>query len=145
MAIEIVLRIILQRPTPGVTYGLQKGAGSNYDTIQKQTSNSSDLIFQFNVEAKHADNGNIVLLGPFTQGTPQARFVYIDIGTYAGQKDSQWSRRLKVPLTGIDGKLLDTLSSNQLLQCEVLGAGKDGSPNCATVKPFSGWKVSSLQ
>jgi Family of unknown function (DUF5990) len=141
MTIELPLRIILQEPTPGVVYGLQKGRGSNYETIQKQTSDSNDLIFQFNAEAKHSDNGEIILHGPFTQGTPQDRFVYIDIGTYAGQKDSLWSRRLKVPLGGINSKLLDTLSANKILQCKIPGGGKDGSPNCATVRPFSGWKA----
>src|ERR1700752_2336416 len=112
MVIEVPLRIILQEPTPGVVYGLQKGRGSNYETVQKQVFDASDLIFDFTVEVKHGDNGNIILHGPFSQGTPQDRFVYIDIGTYAGQKDSQWGRRLKIPLAGIDAKLLDTLSSN---------------------------------
>jgi len=145
MAAELSLRIILQAPTPGVVYGLQKGKGSNYETVQKQVSDSNDLIFDFTVEAKHGDNGKIILHGPFTQGTPQDRFVYIDIGTYAGQKDSQWSRRLKIPLAGIETKLLDTPSSNQILQCKIPGAGKDGTPNCATVKPFGGWEASSSQ
>jgi len=145
MAAEVTLRIILQAPPPGVVYGLQKGKGANYETVQKQTSDASDLIFEFTVEAKHGDNGKLILHGPFTQGTPQDRFVYIDIGTYAGQKNSQWGRRLKIPLAGIDTKLLDNLSSNQIVQCRVPGAGKDGTPNCATVKPFSGWKASALQ
>ena len=143
MTNKVTLRIILQGPTPGVVYGLQKGKGSNYETVLKQTSDSTDLIFQFNVEAKHGDNGKIILLGPFAQGTPQDRFVYIDIGTYAGQKGSPWSRRLKIPLSGINAELVNTLSENTILWCKIPGTGKDGGPNCATVKPFSGWKVTS--
>ena len=138
---EVTLRIIVQDPTPGVVYGLQKGKGSNYETVQKQTADATDLVFQFTVEAKQEDKGNINLLGPFTQGTPHDRFVYIDIGTYAGQKDSQWSRRLKIPLSGINAGVLNTLSQKNILLCKVPGSGKDGSPNCATIKPFSGWKV----
>ena len=135
----------MQEPTPGVVYGLQKGRGSKYETVQKQVSGSNDLIFEFNVDSKHGDDGKIVLHGPFTQGTPKDRFIYIDIGTYAGQKESHWSRRLKIPLAGINTKLLDDLSANKILLCKVPGAGKDGSPNCATVKPFNGWAVTSLQ
>lgn len=137
---EITFKIILQSPTTGVVYGLQKGKGSNYETIQKQTSDSNDLVFQFTLEVKHSDKGSIILSGPFAQGTPQDRFVYIDIGTYAGQQNTPWSRRLKIPLSGIDAALLNTLSEKDILVCKVPGAGKDGSPNCATVKPFSGWK-----
>lgn len=37
-------------------------------------------------------------LGPFAQGPPAARFVYVDVGTYAGQKNTPWARRMKVPL-----------------------------------------------
>jgi hypothetical protein len=143
MTRAINFRIILQAPTPGVVYGLQKGKGSTYETVQKQVSNSSDLIFQFNVEAKQDDDDSPIFLGPYTQGTPQDRFVYIDIGTYAGQKDSKWSRRLKIPLSGISARTLKTLSENDILECKVPGSEKNGSPNCATVKPFSGWKLTS--
>jgi len=141
MSKSIILRIILQAPTPGVMYGLQNGKGSNYETIQKQVSDSNDLIFQFSVEVKQDDDGNIIFLGPYTQGTPRDRFVYLDIGTYAGQKDSPWSRRLKIPLTGISAETVNALSVKNILECKVPGTGKDGGPNCATVKPFDGWKL----
>jgi hypothetical protein len=143
MTKEITLRIIVRGPTAGVMYGLQKGKGATYETLQKQIADSSDLIFQFTVEVKPGENGQFILLGPFTQGTPRDRFVYLDIGTCAGQKDSPWTRRLKIPLSGIDAELLNTLSEKNVLFCEIPGAGKDGSPNCATVKPFSGWKVAN--
>jgi hypothetical protein len=67
--------------------------------------------------------------------------VYIDIGTYAGQVETIWSRRLKVPLTGITWNDIDSVSKDSLLQAIVPGTGKDGSPNCATVKPFGGWHL----
>jgi hypothetical protein len=76
--------------------------------------------------------------GPFVQGPPQQRFVYVDIGTYAGQADSRWSRRLKIPLEGIPAK---TIPTGGVLEARVPGTGRDGGPNCATVKDFDGWKV----
>jgi hypothetical protein len=73
------------------------------------------------------------------------RFIYIDIGTAAGQADI-WSRRLKIPLTGITWSVIDQVnaSSKAVLETHVPGTGKDGSPNCATVKPFDGWRVKML-
>jgi hypothetical protein len=141
MIMDLTLRIVLQHSTPGVVYGLQKGKGSNYEPIQKQTSNSTDLIFEFTVQVKDGEDGNLVFLGPFTQGTPQERFVYIDIGTYAGQTDTPWSRRLKIPLFGITKELIGKLSDGKTLTTKVPGSGRDGSPGCATVKPFDGWKI----
>ncbi len=138
---DLFLRIVLQNPPPGVVYGLQKGKGSNYETIQKQTSNSADLIFDFTVDAKTGEDGKLVFLGPFAQGTPQDRFIYIDIGSCAGQTDTPWSRRLKIPLFGITKELIEQLPDGKALTTNVPGRGKDGSPNCATVKPFEGWKI----
>ncbi|HYJ85907.1 MAG TPA: DUF5990 family protein [Pyrinomonadaceae bacterium] len=68
-------------------------------------------------------------------------FVYIDIGTYAGQKETGWSRRLKVPLRGITWDMIDGAMAAGQLETRVPGTGKDGSPSCATVKPFPGWKL----
>src|SRR5258708_7459086 len=48
---ELTLRIVLERPPKGVDFGLQKGRGSAYETVQKQRSKGSDLVFAFIVEA----------------------------------------------------------------------------------------------
>jgi hypothetical protein len=34
MARELTLRIIIEQPPPGVDFGLQKGSGSVYETVQ---------------------------------------------------------------------------------------------------------------
>lgn len=31
--------------------------------------------------------------------------------------------------------------SNKILEARVAGTGRDNEPNCATVKPFSGWHI----
>jgi hypothetical protein len=126
----MMLRIVLERPPEGVDFGLQKGRGSAYETVQKQRSEGKDLVFEFAVGP--------AFVGPFVQGPPSGRFVYIDIGTYAGQTDSCWSRRLKVPLSGIT---VDMIGSQRVLEVRVPGTGKDGGPNCATVKLLDGWRA----
>ena len=92
---QVTLRIVVEQPPPGVDYGLQKGRGSNYETVQTQRSKKEDLRFEFNVEVKEGKDGLPNFLGPFSQGPPEERFVYLDIGTYAGQTGTPWSRRLK--------------------------------------------------
>src|SRR5215510_7512439 len=140
---EITLQIILTKPTPNVIFGLQKGSGSNYETVQKQICTSTDLSFEFTVKVKGDKSKDNLpkFCGGFVQGPAANQFVYIDIGTYAGQSDTIWSRRLKIPLSGISWEDIDTLSINSTLQASVPGTGKDGGPNCAMVKPFTGWHL----
>ena len=138
MARELILRIIIEQPPPGVDFGLQKGSGSAYEPVQTQRSQGKDLVFEFQPSIKEGVFDTMAAFaGPFVQGPPRQRFVYIDIGTYAGQADSCWSRRLKVPLEGIRAKFLRT---GGVLETRVPGTGRDGGPACATVKDFDGWR-----
>lgn len=139
---ELTLRIILEAPPPGIDFGLQEGSGNDYKTVQTQRSKTSNLTFTFTVRAKQNTNGEPNFLGPFTQGPVQSRFVYIDIGTYAGQTGTHWARRLKVPLSGITWDVVKkAANSSHALETRVPGTGRDGGPSCATVKPFAGWKL----
>ena len=139
---ELNFRIILESPPAGVDFGLQKGGGNDYEVVQKQRSKTGDLLFEFSARVKEGKDGEPVLLGPFTHGPPHERFAYLDIGTYAGQTDTPWSRRLKIPFRGITWDLVNKASRGaNLLETRVPGTAKDGSPTCATVKPFAGWKV----
>lgn len=137
------LHIILTAPPPDVMFALQKGSGNVYETVQKQISGKDDLSFSFSVQVKGDWSKDALpkLSGSFVQGPANGKFVYINIGTYAGQVGSAWARRLKVPLSGISWKDVDAMKSNALLQAIVPGTGKDGGPNCATVKPFAGWHI----
>ena len=132
---QVTLRIVVTGPPAGVDYGLQKGRGTNYETLQRQHSGGADLSFEFTVGVKVQD-GESDFTGPFVQGPRGQRFVYVDIGTSAGQMNSQWSRRLKVPLTGIEP---NAVAPGAVLEARLPGTGKDGTPACATPKPFNGW------
>lgn len=143
---ELTFRIVLEKPPPGIDFGLQKGSGNKYETIQKQRSGDKDLNFEFTVRIKDTSSVQPIFLGPFVQGTSSDRFIYFDIGTYAGQTNTVWSRRLKVPLAGITRDMINKMmtATNLLLETKVPGTGKDGGPNCATVKPFSGWQLTTF-
>jgi hypothetical protein len=139
---ELKLQIVLEQPPAGVDFGLQEGSRNNYQTVQTQRSRTSDLKFEFSVRVREGNDGTPNFLGPFVQGPPGQRFVYIDIGTYAGQKNTEWSRRLKIPLRDISWKMIEQAqSSSSLIQTRVPGTGRDGGPTCGTVKPFAGWTV----
>ena len=138
---ELKLRIVLEKPTAGVDFGLQKGNGGNYETVQTQRSSGKDLSFEFTVRVKSDRKSSPPnFLGPFVQGPSEQRFVYIDIGTYAGQAETVWSRRLKIPLGSITGEMIEAISVNGSLEAHVRGTGNDGGPACGTARPFAGWK-----
>jgi hypothetical protein len=139
---EVRCRIVLETPPAGVDYGLQKGHGSAFETVQTQRSNGRDLKFEFTAEVRAGTAAD--LRGAFVQGPPGGRFVYIDIGTIAGQTHTPWSRRLKVPLTGMTPDMLRRAAgpNGAVLEARVPGTGRDGTPACASVKDFAGWKVS---
>jgi Family of unknown function (DUF5990) len=140
---ELKLRIILEKPPSGVDFGLQKGRGSDYETVDRQRSGSKDLRFECMVTVSAARGGSgLHLSGPYVQGPSGGKFLYLDIGTYAGQKDSCWSRRLKIPLSGIPSDVLGTAKGPlPVLEARVPGTGRDKGPSCGTVKPFAGWRV----
>jgi hypothetical protein len=138
---EIKMRIVLQKAPAGVVFGLQKGKGNDFETVQKQKFVERDLVFEFPANLKIND-GQVDFSGPYVQGPREGRFVYLDIGTIAGQIDSTWSRRLKIPLGGISPEVAEQLSKDgNLLEAKVPGTAKDGTPTCATVKNFTGWKL----
>jgi len=142
---ELQLRIALLSPPPGVDFGLQKGSGNNYQTVEIQRSGSQDLHFRLTIMLKGDEQKSPQpdFSGSFVQGPVSERFIYFDIGTLAGQTLSPWTRRLKIPLRGITWEMIDQLKANPklFLETSVPGTAKDGGPNCATVKPFEGWVV----
>ena len=143
----ITLRIVLLKPLAGIDFGLQKGSGGKIEPVQIQRSVSADLHFSFEIEIKsnREKNDQPGLAGAFVQGPPANRFVYINIGTYAGQALA-FGGRMKIPLTGITWGIIDELKNDPglILETRVPGTGKNGGPNYATVKPFDGWSVKKL-
>lgn len=142
MSNQLPFRIILEKPTLDVDYGLQEGQGSAYKTIQTKTSDGSSIVFNFSMKYKLADD-EPVFSGAYVHGPSGGRFIYIDIGQMAGQKNSAWSRRIKIPLEGITremaGKVLN--DPGLVIETKLPGEGKDGGPVCGTVRPVNGWKL----
>jgi len=135
-AASITLRIVLEQPPPGVAYAVQKGKGAIYDTILKHSADGGDLTFEFAVEVRgERGKGEPDFGGPLVQGPRGGRFVYLDVGKYAGQATGAWGGRIKVPLTGITWRMTQA----SVLVAHVPGRGRDGGPSFATVRDFEGW------
>jgi hypothetical protein len=144
MNTNLRLQIVLEKPPVGVDFGLQKGSGAQYQTIQTQRSDGQDLRFDLSVQIKGdpQKDEQPVFIGPFAQGTSPGKFIYIDVGQYAGQAGG-WSGRMKIPFTGITWDLATRVmtDSNAYLEARIPGSSKDGSPAFATVKNFKGWEL----
>jgi len=139
---ELLLRITVVRPPPGVQFCLQSGKS---DGVAHAMSTGKDISFDFAVRVTDSGKGSPPrFLGPFTQGPPDGRFVYICCGTLAGQQGSCWTRRAKVPLTGI-ARAQVTAAAKQpggRLEARFDGTAKDGGPSCATVPILGdGWRL----
>lgn len=139
---ELPLRITVVRPPSGVTFCLQRGKGELAPPTQ---ASEEQISFDFTVRiGGNRPDGMPNLLGAFAQGPPASRFVYVNSGTLAGQADSCWTRRAKVPLTSISWELIEQALStpDAVLEARIAGTGRDGGPACATVPILDGgWKV----
>jgi len=139
---QITLRLVLEKPPAGVDFALQEGRGHPCTTVQTQRSTGRDLKFEFPVTVKTGKTGAPDFAGPFVQGSAGERFFYINIGASAGQIDTVWSRRLKVPLYLIGW---EAIASGKILGATIPGTDKNGGPSCAydwrkRVEPSWNWE-----
>jgi hypothetical protein len=144
MQSDLSIRIALVDPPAGVDLGIQRGGGAHYETLFVQQGKQGDVIFDFSLTVtKNRKDGLPNFRGPFAQGPPASRFIYIDVGTYAGQRNTQWSRRMKVPLQGITWALIRQVTSKpgHKLLARIPGTGKDGGQSCATVQLLGHWRA----
>ena len=127
---EIRMRIVIEHPVPGVLHSLQSGNDTPLDP--KRSASGEPLAFDFPIR---------IAPGPKFFGDqvrregPTRRFVYIRIGTMAGDHASPWSRRMKIDIHHIDPALLDQALRGGVLEARINGTAKDGSPACASMRP----------
>jgi uncharacterized protein DUF5990 len=141
---EIPVRITLIGPPPGVLFCLQRGRA---ELVSPALAADPELSFDLFLRVGRRPDGQPNFLGPFAQGRPADRFVYVRSGTLAGQADSCWTRRARVPLARIDWALLDEIWARPgaVLEARIPGRAKDGGPVCATVRLSDGWRVTQRQ
>lgn len=136
----VLLRIVVLNPVAGCAYALQRG---KVELDQTQVSDGADLVFNLSLSLRPLADGLLDPKGTHVQGPRGARFVYINSGTLAGQTDSCWTRRAKVPLRGVD-KVLPADGLNHLppmIEARIAGKARDFGPACASVPLLGeGWR-----
>lgn len=126
----MLLHVTLINPPAGVLFALQD---KKNQLSQHILSTGANITFQLEIDL----DGKGIAQGKFAMGPPVKRFFYINSGTYAGPhgtpQNTSWSRRAKVPLTG--------LPNCAEAEAEIKGTAKDGGPACATVPLLNGaWR-----
>ena len=131
----ITLRLTIADPVAGVAYSLQDKAN-----IPVEPCLAGDGPISFDAPITLSDDGRLTGTFVWREG-PLRRFVYIAIGTSAGQHASAWSRRAKIDIQDIPADLLTQAREGRLLEVVLPGRAKDGGPACATVRPLQAWRV----
>jgi hypothetical protein len=131
---EIRARIVIEQPVPGVRHSLQQ---DDAPLAPKTSKSGEPLSFDFPLRVTPGPK----FFGPQVRREgKERRFVYIRIGTAAGDCLSPWSRRMKIDIHDIDQALLDKAAKGGVLTGTINGTAKDGSPACATIKPVV-WRI----
>jgi hypothetical protein len=139
---ELPIRVTVIGPPPGVTFAMQRGKD---ELLPPSKVDAKSLVFDLSIRVSERKTGCAPnVLGPYAQGKPGDRFLYLNSGAMAGQQDSCWSRRAKIKTAGIDWKLIEQTFAmpGAVLEVQIDGHAKDGGPCCATVPLVNGgWKV----
>jgi len=134
---ELPIRIVVENPLAGVSMLVQDGKDR---LLPAAKATSKELIFEFPINVD-LSSGSPNFLGRFAQGLKDARFVYVNSGTYAGEHHSCWSRRAKLSLMSITKQQVEeAIESGGVIETRFPGVGRDGGPTCASVKGLE-WRV----
>jgi hypothetical protein len=134
------LRITVVDPPPDILWALQLGRD---EIVQPSARTKTRITFDFTVEVVAAETAGFRLRGPAVQGRRGGRFVYLRMGSYAGQ-DCAAGWRAKISLEGITRKLIESAKAKRsgVLEAQFAGSAKNGGPACATVPLLgAGWSV----
>ena len=135
---EIRARIVIEQPVVGVLHSLQEGDDAPLDP--KRSKTGEPLAFDFPLRIERSPEGAKFFGKQVRREGPVRRFVYIRIGTCAGDSGSPWTRRMKIDIHDIEPASLDEAIAGGVLVGTINGTLPDGSPACATIRPVR-WGV----
>lgn len=123
------VRLVIEHPVPGVLHSLQQ---DDAPLDPQRSAAGEPLVFTFPLRIAPGPR----FLGPQVRREgKERRFVYVRVGTSAGDHGSPWNRRMKIDIHDVDPALLGQAAAGATLVAMVDGTGKDGTPACATVRP----------
>lgn len=134
---EIRARIVIENPVPGVLHSLQQ---DDKPLDPKRSKAGEPLSFEFPLRIEPTGDGYRFFGPQVRREGKERRFVYIRIGTAAGDHGSPWTRRMKVDIHDIEPGLLAAAASGKVIEGRFDGTARDGSPACATIRPIA-WRA----
>ena len=137
---EIRARIVIEQPVAGVLHSLQEGDDKPLDPKRSKSGEPLAFDFPLRITPPKDDRGPKFFGPQVRREGPVRRFVYIRIGTAAGDRASPWTRRMKIDIHAIDPALLDAAMAGGVLVGTINGTLPDGSPACATIRPVN-WAI----
>ena len=122
---DIPVRVTVKQPLQGVVMRVQRGKDELLDPI---LTTPDGLVFEFDLTVDLSQQ-TPNFLGKCSQGPKDARFIYVNSGTYARQHPTPWARRAKLSLMSVTREQIEDIISNKgILACEFDGVGRDGVP-----------------
>ena len=89
---------------------------------------------------KAAPDGSVDLTGPYIQGRPGGRFIYLCWGTVEASGTFAMFRRAKLQFDAVSPELLRSAAEQGCLVCRVSLTDPKGNPVCASLgAPFIEW------
>ena len=134
-------RLVVEHPLPEVRLRIQRG---HDELLAPSHEDAEATVFEFTLRVVTGREGTLVLRGPEVQGGQSDRFVYVNWGVRAGDKESRWDRRANVSLRDLTSSVLQELlqTPGAVIEARIEGTGDDGGPACASVEMLGGgWRV----
>lgn len=132
--VNLSIKLTVESPPAGVLVGLQTGKGSDGKPVDVRTTTGGNEIFDLQVTAMVADNGQVKFGGPYIQKDAKGQFFYLRWGRSAGQFGTCIDRRTKIYLGTMTPEVVSKAVTNgTTVQILIAGTAKDGGPCCATV------------
>jgi hypothetical protein len=127
---ELPLRIVVAEPIPGVGLALLRGASRKATLVRPIFRSVEALVFDLDITVAGSQaGGQPRFLGPYVQGPPAERFVYVCVW----QEEGDPVGRMKVPLRDLGWPLIEALPTGGRVEGRVPGRNAKGGPALATV------------
>jgi hypothetical protein len=135
------IRIAVADPVAGLAIALQRGPTAEAELVPPTSRSAQAVAFDLDLTVDGAlPDGRPRLVGPCVQGPPDGRFVYLCVGRYAGQADSEWAGRVKVPLGDLGWDEITARAPGARLVARIPGRSPTDGPALASVRLLApGW------
>jgi hypothetical protein len=134
-----------QRPEGhfNIHVGVQR-RGKPAELLGVVPGDSPAVTWTLDATATAAPDGGTDLKGPYIQGPPGGRFIYLNWGTVDAPGTFTMFRRAKLRLDAVDPAVLRSAADRGCLVARVTLTDPKGNPTCASVAPpYIEWSAAS--